>query len=495
MEQFEQLLTCAICLDRYRNPKLLPCQHSFCMEPCMDGLVDYVRRQVKCPECRAEHRIPYQGVQGYPTNVTLQRFLELHIEITGEQPDPTSGQVMRRCAVCTEKSYCCHCMHCGKEVCPQCKAAHMDILRREISRINNQVRRSLHRLEDMLAMVEKNTLALQTNTSSVSEEVDEIYRRLSKALKDRTEYLTGEIDRYLSTELRNLMTLKDNLEVEIANIQSNCDLADKHMQSEEVDWEDCELLDAKEIFLKTVEFIRNFEAELGDYTRRMRFSMAHDPNQLVHHVATYGDLNIGVSPHQFAGSGTGGVQQLQPPGPGLLRSKSDHRLASQFRQQDERGEMMDASGRLSPLGGRKFGERYQRPERYGRNSDREYYGEYEGYEESRPSARSRLRARLRHGADTDSDNDTQGRSVRFNENNPPQKERERVLDTEDVVKGPLSGITRLYDSPRVIQRLHETQVKKDKPEPPVQEKPKPQPPPKRPTPGIPHLPSCTCLLV
>ena len=60
MEQFEQLLTCAICLDRYRNPKLLPCQHSFCMEPCMDGLVDYVRRQVKCPECRAEHRIPYQ---------------------------------------------------------------------------------------------------------------------------------------------------------------------------------------------------------------------------------------------------------------------------------------------------------------------------------------------------------------------------------------------------------------------------------------------------
>lgn len=46
MEQFEQLLTCAICLDRYRNPKLLPCQHSFCMEPCLEGLVDYVRRQV-----------------------------------------------------------------------------------------------------------------------------------------------------------------------------------------------------------------------------------------------------------------------------------------------------------------------------------------------------------------------------------------------------------------------------------------------------------------
>lgn len=53
MEQFEQLLTCCVCLDRYRNPKLLPCQHSFCMEPCMEGLVDYVRRQV----CITTHRI------------------------------------------------------------------------------------------------------------------------------------------------------------------------------------------------------------------------------------------------------------------------------------------------------------------------------------------------------------------------------------------------------------------------------------------------------
>ena len=46
--------------------------------------MDYVKRQVKCPECRAEHRVPYNGIQGFPTNYTLQKFLELHAEITGE---------------------------------------------------------------------------------------------------------------------------------------------------------------------------------------------------------------------------------------------------------------------------------------------------------------------------------------------------------------------------------------------------------------------------
>lgn len=92
-------------------------------------------------------------------------------------------------------------------------------------------------------------------------------------------------------------------------------------------------MDAKEIFLRTVEFIRNFEyGDNQDWSRRVRFVMAHDPNQLVLHVAGYGDLNVS----HVSGGSTPGL--LQPPssqglGAGLMRSKSDHRLA--YRQQLE----------------------------------------------------------------------------------------------------------------------------------------------------------------
>ncbi|XP_015114048.1 RING finger protein nhl-1 isoform X1 [Diachasma alloeum] len=461
MEQFEQLLTCAICLDRYRNPKLLPCQHSFCMEPCMDGLIDYVRRQVKCPECRAEHRIPYQGVQAFPTNVTLQRFLELHIEITGELPDPTSGQTMERCGVCSEKSYCSLCVHCDKKCCPECKDAHMDILRREITRINSQVRRGLHRLQDALALVEKNTLGLQTNCASVAEEVDEIYRRLSKALKDRTEYLRNEIERYSGTELRGLIQLKENLELEIANIQSNCDLADAHI-NENVAWDDAELLDTKELFLRTVEFIRNFEYEAGDYGRRVRFVMPHEPNQLVLHVAGYGELNIKheTGSNSHLGTGTG----LAPPGssPGLMRSKSDHRLASQYRQQEE--------------------------DRLARNR---YVPDYEydnapDYESPRNKSRYRSRF-MRHRDGEESDGDSRS-TVRFTPAATETSLRERVLDTEDAARGPLSGIFRLTDSPRVMKKLQECERagkrKKEEAAVPQPQAPKPQVQARKPTPIV-----------
>ena len=96
-----------------------------------------------------------------------------------------------------------------------------------------QVRRALHRLEDMLSLVEKNMTALQNNCTSVTEEADEIYRRLAKAAKDRTDFLKTEVDRYLSVELKNLTTLKDNLQQEVSNIQVNiC----KHSTTQKDSW-------------------------------------------------------------------------------------------------------------------------------------------------------------------------------------------------------------------------------------------------------------------
>lgn len=361
----------------------------------------------------------------------------------------------------------------------------MEILRREITRINNQIRRGIHRLQDTLAAVEKNTQNIQMNTLSVSEEVEEIYRRLTKAIKDRTEYLRGEIDRYLGTELRSLTHLKENLQLEIANILSNCDLADKHInENSSVNWDDCELMDTKEIFLKTVEFIRNFEYENTDYSRKLRLILAHDPNQLVLHVAGYGDLNI-TNPNNPFNQTPGGLLQSGS-APGLMRSKSDHRLASQFRQDGyDRG--YGESGDEPVLGGRKFGERAatrtgDRYNRYGRGGNDEYGEDYDN-ESGRTSARARLRSRYgRHGADNDSDTEQSTRAVRFTEQQ--NKERERVLDTEDVARGPLSGITRLADSPRVMKKLQDNETNKKK----EKEDPKPPPPkpqvttPKRPPP-------------
>ncbi|CAG7785220.1 unnamed protein product [Allacma fusca] len=436
MEQFDQLLTCCVCLDRYRNPKLLPCQHSFCMEPCMEGLVDYVRRQVKCPECRAEHRIPYQGVQAFPTNVTLQRFLELHGDITGELPDPTSNQIMERCQICSEKAYLNTCAHCEKKVCPDCKDAHTDVIKREIARLSSQVRRVLHRLEDALSVTEKNLSGLKGNQANVLDEVDDLVRRFTKAIQDKGNLLRNELENYVSTELTTLNGHRTNLQTEISNIQSNCDLVDKHMVAENagVTWDDQELMDTKDVFLKTMEFIRSFEHEPGD--RRIRFSVNQDPNTIIIGLTNFADLII---PSAFVPNQNflDPVQKQPAQSAGLMRSKSDHRLVQQYRDMDDLDDKpTSARSKYSKYGGGGDGE------------ERKF--------------RSRFTRRL-HQDDDD------GR-VRFNDGDDRPaavSTKARVIEADDAVKGPLSGVLRLLDSTRVLEKIVDLESPKKKPAAPA----------------------------
>ncbi|GFT86176.1 RING finger protein nhl-1 [Nephila pilipes] len=469
--QLDQLLTCAICLDRYRNPKLLPCQHTFCMEPCLDGLIDYARRQIKCPECRAEHRIPYQGIQQFPTNVTLMRFLELHRDITGEEPEPPPS-LMERCNVCSEKSNVERCAHCDKKICPDCKEAHVDILRREINRINNQVRRGLHKLSEALTQTKKNAEKLQLNCKQVKEEIDDIVKRYSKDLKVTEDKLKHDLETYTQSEMKSISKLKEDLEIEVNNISSNCELVDKYVK-DDYEWSDVELIEYKQIFLKMLDFLRTFDIDNTDFTRKIKFQPRADPDVLHRNVADFGELKINAPMNPVPTQ-----QTLMPSSNALMRSQSDHRLAAQFARRCDNRSFSDINQRMdndrdsgrptSPLLGRNRRETDSGYRRYSeRSRDYEYQDRVSNrYSREDTALSSRWRDnsddyghRNRYSRDFD-DADTephQGRTVRFADE--PQQQRERIFDLDDASKGPLSGVVKLLDSPKVLERLHQNEVK------------------------------------
>merc|ERR1719270_1518877 len=144
---------------------------------------------------------------------------------------------------------------------------------------------------------------------------------------------------------------------------------------------------------------------------------------------------------------------------GLSRSKSDHRLVSEFRRQEESS---------PPVRRRAFGEsRYNRDANKSRTNLNRYGGDDEDEE---PTGRSRYRSRFLRGGDDDDDSDRRN-SKAMDEDPMTKKERNKVIDTEDASRGPLSGCIRLADSSRVIQRLKEREMeltrpkKKDTPPP------------------------------
>lgn len=55
--------------------------------------------------------------------------------------------------------------------------------------------------------------------------MDDVYRRLSKSLKERAEFVKSEIEVFLAKESLHLASLKENLQQEIGNFDSNSDFA------------------------------------------------------------------------------------------------------------------------------------------------------------------------------------------------------------------------------------------------------------------------------
>lgn len=96
---------------------------------------------------------------------------------------------------------------------------------------------------------------------------------------------------------------------------------------------------------------------------------------------------------------------------------------------------------------------------------------------------------MRHRDGEDSDGGDSRSTVRFTSNTQDSSvSRERVLDTEDAARGPLSGIFRLTDSPRVMKKLQECErAGKRKKEEPVAQVIQPQQPLTKPQVSVFHF--------
>ena len=52
-ENLDEHFECSVCLEKFDNPRVLSCLHTFC-ERCLERLVEHKQEiwSIKCPECR-----------------------------------------------------------------------------------------------------------------------------------------------------------------------------------------------------------------------------------------------------------------------------------------------------------------------------------------------------------------------------------------------------------------------------------------------------------
>ena len=110
-------LTCPVCYGVFRNPKFLPCHHSFC-EQCLDKL--QVESIITCPECRKVAIVPVGGVKELASNFFVNRLVD---ELILQSKVDSGANVL--CDKCEEDDPAVvYCTECAYFLCNVCNEAH-----------------------------------------------------------------------------------------------------------------------------------------------------------------------------------------------------------------------------------------------------------------------------------------------------------------------------------------------------------------------------------
>ncbi|XP_045174734.2 E3 ubiquitin-protein ligase TRIM56-like [Mercenaria mercenaria] len=242
-------LDCSICLSAFKDPKILPCFHTFCLQ-CLD---EYVIRneqtgKFECPLCRVDTEIPVGGVKSFQSNFYIRE-------------GNTSEQDID-CDVCGEGYEATHyCTDCEENFCERCTTSHMKMkMSREhafiqlkaLSKKNQNYTRKIqkkyfcpqHKGEEIkmvckecgtkLCVVCKLTEHENHNTSSIAKEADDRRAALLTSVtiaKDHLDSLESNkcIASHLATGMEkelemNIALLDKRLKSVIAKVKQDADI-------------------------------------------------------------------------------------------------------------------------------------------------------------------------------------------------------------------------------------------------------------------------------
>ncbi|XP_013381428.1 uncharacterized protein LOC106152415 [Lingula anatina] len=282
-------VTCHICLEEYKDPRVLPCHHTFCLR-CLQLHVTSNGSQddtFSCPVCRRKTLTPKEGLQQLPHNLFMA-------EVQSTKAD------FKSCDLCGDDSSTYHCQECHQYICDCCKDFH-DLneghtlkvekeglipdaaledqdnstpFSEKLTAIVSQFSQSLLILKKELRTSEEEKMKYMSHRKEIHQRVKQQAHQIKVITDNRCEKLIKETDDFLKEKLSQLAQYTNTV-------------SSQHRLAEEMHKEAINLQHSKNVESDQVKLLRKKLSEMQDSNADPRL---RDPLIVLYHDSSLEDV-------------------------------------------------------------------------------------------------------------------------------------------------------------------------------------------------------------
>ena len=225
LKEFEQQLTCPVCLDIYTNPKILPCHHSFCQH-CLEGLP--VNSQgnkyyIKCPTCRTSTELPEPtGPAAFPLAFHINNLKEVYSLLKQEKAMNCSKHddpLRIFCETCEEVicGYCAIGDH-RNHNCTPIKDSY-EKHHKELETSLNPVKKMMDDIINVVTALTKRENEVKKQGDMVKQEIHLMVEKMIEKLRQSERQLTREVETATDSKLQVLSGQKKSAEMSLSRLK------------------------------------------------------------------------------------------------------------------------------------------------------------------------------------------------------------------------------------------------------------------------------------
>ena len=235
LKKLQSEVSCPLCLDIFKEPKRLPCEHVYC-KGCLHGLVlRSANGNISCPECRKVTPVTNRDVSILPTAFQINRLVEMYRDNQKSHEDDAESPVaqLSSCKLHKSQPLTMYCETCEKLVCQVCVLQSCATKGHRCGSIDEMVKKSQTALEGKLepfqavhkqisSILSSMQSAERQNHSTREEKLHQVmstFHTLSEVLEQEKEYCMEAIEEFYDEQGATISAGKEEVMESLAKLE------------------------------------------------------------------------------------------------------------------------------------------------------------------------------------------------------------------------------------------------------------------------------------